>query len=134
MIGIITLAIAASSTMFDLNCSGTVTTQTAFEEKTEPYNYVYVLDLESKKWCYYDCGLKKDILAVTDRGFILENEQIDTLHEYRFNSNMINRIDGSHTILSSDRSSGILMKWVGHCTKQPFTGFSSKSPPDKAKF
>jgi hypothetical protein len=134
MIGSLTLAVAAAATMFNLNCTGTLTTMTEFRETEEPYNDTYVIDLTSKKWCYYDCGQKKDIVLITDKGFILENEKIDTPHQYKSDFNSIDRVDGGHMAIFNDRSGGLLMKWKGHCTKQPFTGFSSKSPPKVTKF
>lgn len=117
---------AAVAAAFNLVCSGTIESTTLEGTRTEPYSYIYRLDLDAKKWCDDGCGVLRDIAEVQPAFIVLQpNKNIDTSTQKEFYETRIERETGRETTLltSGRRASILIMKWEGQCEKQPFTGF-----------
>lgn len=128
MIGLI-LAGVVAATSFNLDCKGMLESTSYFEKKNEPYEYVYRINLGTKKWCDGECLMPRDFAEISDSLFVLEQKDVDTPRTREQSHNSINRVTGEQKIFTSsgEGAAMLLMSWEGRCQKQPFTGFPTSS-------
>ena len=120
------LVLAAVSSAFNLTCSGTIETESLSGTSSQPYSYLYHIDLAKKKYCEDKCLAIEDIAEIQPSFLRLTPEKdINTSTQKEFESGTIDRTTGKHEMVyDSGRGARIIMmKWDGQCTKSDFTGF-----------
>lgn len=121
-------AIAAAAA-FNLVCSGTLTSSSFVGgEKSEPFTYIYRLDIDRKIYCDGDCKATRPIEAIQPTQIMLSSSNVDTPSERATSFTMIDRETGAFQSSSTssqrgDRRTILVMKWTGQCEKAAFTGF-----------
>lgn len=123
-----TMATAVAT--FNLACTGTMTSTTSQEKKTEPYEAVYRLDLEKMKWCEGECRALHDIAKVQPTFIFLQDEKEDTPSRQSVTLAQVDRITGEYKATLTAKTYGrfgytIMLAYDGKCQRQPFTGFPS---------
>lgn len=126
IIGLVAAAASQSDQQFDLVCSGTISEESFYGNKSDPYTYSYRIDLAAKKFCESDCKTIRNIHDVQPGALYLDPpEDTDTVTKKRLFRGHINRETGKQTMLStSGRGMNILiLEWKGDCVRRPFSGF-----------
>ena len=119
----------AQADTFDLECAGTLTSQSYYSGKTtEPYTSHYRLDLTSKQWCEGECVALHPLIAAQPTFLVLEQTKTDTPSETKTIQNQIDRRTGQQTVFllsayPGHPSESMIMKWEGTCRRLDFTGF-----------
>ncbi|HEX2813626.1 MAG TPA: hypothetical protein VHO04_13185 [Sphingopyxis sp.] len=121
-------ASAAQADRFDLRCEGTLNTESYGSKQEEPYQTVYRIDLEQKKWCESECKALKDFNRIDATQLLFEYEDVDTSTVKSFLLNRVDRETGAHMITATSKRNNradsiLLLKWVGQCERTEFSGF-----------
>ena len=120
---------AAAAATFNLVCGGTISTTNINGDQNEPFSYTYRFDLDRKLMCDGDCKGTNPIERVEPGYLLLSSKNVDTVSERDRSEMTIDRETGDFKGYSSSENrrlgpaSILLMKWVGKCERQPFTGF-----------
>lgn len=120
------LIAAAAAQTFNLDCSGTIKTESITGQKVEPYEYIYRIDLTKGVYCDDQCKGMHPIASIQPTAIRLEDNHTDKLDEMETLTNEINRETGKQSILSLSNTrllGRMITKWDGQCEAKPFTGF-----------
>lgn len=122
------LVAADQAAQFDLRCKGAFTNETVVKTTSEPYEAIYRVDLDAKRWCEAECKAIHQIVEVQPASIILQSKHGDDLDPNSVLTNEIDRETGAHHIFSSSRIRSIgamTLTWDGNCEREPFSGFPS---------
>jgi hypothetical protein len=123
---------SASPTSFNLTCAGSLSVQSPWDIREEPYRTVYRVNLGLGKWCEDDCRRQYNIEKTTATSLTLRKTDDGAF----YHSNSVDRQTGEQVaMMHSEMPSGsatakFYWLWTGKCERSEFTGF----PPFKRQF
>lgn len=119
---------AAQPQTFNLECAGSTKTETIAGTTTEPYRWVYRVDLTSKQFCTDDCETLTAVAKVDAAVLTLWDRSQDGVTQSSLDLNEIDRRTGRQTVRSytrdpRDDGTILIRRSTGDCRLAPFGGF-----------